>query len=76
MRGTIDHRIQALINKGFIEKVPRVMMGHSRDMYRMDLEELTVAEWEILNEIGDLEPKHDFSVPNLNRFNKALRVKD
>ena len=52
------------------------MMGHSRDMYRMDLEELTVAEWEILNEIGDLEPKHDFSVPNLNRFNKALRVKD
>ena len=52
------------------------MMGHSRDMYRMDLEELTVAEWEILNEIGDLEPKLDFSVPNLNRFNKALRVKD
>ena len=76
VRGTIDHRIQALINKGFIEKVPRVMMGHSRDMYRMDLEELTVAEWEILNEIGGLEPKNDFSVPNVNRFNKVLRIND
>ena len=76
MRGTIDHRIQALINKGFIEKVPRVMMGHSRDMYRMDLEELTVAEWEILNEIGGLEPKNDFSVPNVNGFNKVLRIND
>ena len=52
------------------------MMGHSRDMYRMDLEELTVAEWEILNEIGGLEPKNDFSVPNVNGFNKVLRIND
>ena len=74
VRRTIDQRIQALINKGFIEKVPRVMMGHSRDMYRMDLEELTLAEWEILNEISDLEPKHDFVFPNGTQFNKVLRI--
>ncbi|PZC47137.1 MAG: hypothetical protein DK302_000025 [Chloroflexi bacterium] len=71
---TIDHRIQSLINKGFIQKVPRVMMGHSRDMYRMELEELTRVEWEILNEISSLEPKHDFAVPNATQFNKVLRV--
>jgi hypothetical protein len=74
LRRTIDQRVQALINKGFIEKVPRVMMGHSRDMYRMDLEELTLAEWEILNEISDLEPKHNFAFPNVTQFNKVLRV--
>jgi hypothetical protein len=75
-RRTIELRIQGLVNKGFIEKVPRVMMGHSRDMYRLDLEELIVAEWEILNEISNLEPKQDFAIPNIVQFNKVLRIND
>ena len=40
----------------------------------MDLEELSVAEWEILNEISDLEPKYDFAFPNVTQFNKVLRI--
>jgi hypothetical protein len=74
VRKTIDHRIQGLLNKGFIEKVPRVIMGHSRDMFQMDLEELTIVEWKILNKISKLQPKNDFAVPNDIQFNQVLRV--
>tara|TARA_Y100001936_G_C15980615_1_gene616474 strand:+ start:440 stop:946 length:507 start_codon:yes stop_codon:yes gene_type:complete len=74
VRKTIDHRIQALINRGFIEKVPRVMMGHSRDMFQMDLSEITISEWELLKDISNLEPKIDVVVPKLTQFKEVLRV--
>lgn len=54
---TVDDRISALVNKGFIEHQPRERRVQVRGQYRMNLIAINPYEWKMLRGISYLPPQ-------------------
>tara|TARA_B100000949_G_scaffold231086_1_gene242605 strand:- start:1656 stop:2444 length:789 start_codon:yes stop_codon:yes gene_type:complete len=59
---TVDDRIAALVNKGFIEHQPRKRRVQVRGQYRMNLIAINPYEWKMLRGISYLPPQQNLQL--------------
>ncbi len=68
---TVDDRISALVNKGFIEQQPRERRVQVRGQYRMNLIAINPYEWKMLRGISYLPPQKHLHLELLKSRNSG-----